>query len=137
LEKTKDSTNKNKDSMDKGWQLEGAEISFLNMENKGKSKDRNKITATTWLGDTGASCHLTNSNDRMFDVQIIKSPVKIGSSKSMTATNAPGRAQPLFLPVRTTQRLPQLHLAHNCHPQQARQLAPTPCLSDQVSNPYP
>jgi hypothetical protein len=51
-----------------------------------EKESKDKITDTTWLGDTGASCHLTNSDEGMFDVQVIKSPVKIGSGKSMTAT---------------------------------------------------
>jgi hypothetical protein len=37
------------------------------------TKSKDKITPTTWSGDTGASCHLTNSDDGMFDVQVIKS----------------------------------------------------------------
>jgi hypothetical protein len=66
------------------YKSENGETLLLNVELDEKSKD--KISATTWLGDTGASCHLTNSDEGMYDVQMIKSPVKIGSGKSMTAT---------------------------------------------------
>ncbi len=45
-----------------------------------------KIGRNTWLADSGASCHLTNSDDGMFDVQVISSPVKIGNGKALTAT---------------------------------------------------
>jgi hypothetical protein len=45
-----------------------------------------KIGPNTWLADIGASCHLTNSDDGMFDVHVISSPVKIGNRKALTAT---------------------------------------------------
>jgi hypothetical protein len=67
---------------------EGTEISLLNVEIEQDSSD--KITSTTWQGDTGASCHLcTNSDEGMFIVQMNKSPVKIGSGK--TTTNQIGK----------------------------------------------
>jgi hypothetical protein len=45
-----------------------------------------KIGPNTWLADSGASCHLTNSGDGMFDVQVISSSVIIGNGKALTAT---------------------------------------------------
>jgi hypothetical protein len=51
------------------------------------NKERtDKIGPNTWLANSGASCHLTNSDDGMFDVQVISSPVKIGNGKALTAT---------------------------------------------------
>lgn len=85
------------ETTDKGWSkvdevnskvndLKVSKVLLLNLEGKNDLKDHGKITRMTWLGDTGASCHLTNSNEGTFDVEVIKSPVKIGSSKTMTAT---------------------------------------------------
>jgi hypothetical protein len=35
---------------------------------------------------TGASCYLTNDDSTMFDVQAVRSPIKVGSGKSLMAT---------------------------------------------------
>jgi hypothetical protein len=43
--------------------------------------DHDKEGPHTWIGDTGASCHLTNSDDGMYDVEVIKSPIKIENGK--------------------------------------------------------
>jgi hypothetical protein len=49
----------------------------------GKSMEKKDsiIGPDTWLEDCGVSCHLTNSDEGMFDVQIISSPIKIKNSK--------------------------------------------------------
>jgi hypothetical protein len=50
-------------------------------------KHNAKLTKDTWLGDNGASCHLlTNDDSNMFDVQTVRSPIKVGSGKSLMAT---------------------------------------------------
>jgi hypothetical protein len=50
-------------------------------------KHNDKLTKATWLGDTGASCHLTNEDDsNMFDAQAVRSPIKVGNGKSLMAT---------------------------------------------------
>jgi hypothetical protein len=48
-------------------------------------KHNDKLTKDTWLGDTGASCHLTNGDSNMFDVHAVSSPIKVGSGKSLMA----------------------------------------------------
>jgi hypothetical protein len=48
-------------------------------------RHNDKLTKDTWLGDTGASCHLTNDDSNMFDVQAVRSPIKVGSGKSLMA----------------------------------------------------
>jgi hypothetical protein len=60
---------------------EDRELAMSNME-----KRSDKIAPNTWLADSGASCHLTNSDEGMFDVEVISSPVKIGNGKALTAT---------------------------------------------------
>lgn len=64
-------------STDKGEHL------LLGMNDSNK---KDVIGPNTWLGNTGASCHLTNDDEGMFEVTMIASPVKISSGKSMTAT---------------------------------------------------
>ena len=58
-------------------------MSFLNVKTDKELNE--KITPTTWLGDTAGSCHLTNFDEGMFNVQVMKSPMKIASSETMTA----------------------------------------------------
>ena len=44
------------------------------------------FTKNTWMGDTGASFHMTNLDDGMFETTYINKQVKVGNSKKMTAT---------------------------------------------------
>ena len=46
---------------------------------------RNKET-DLWLGDTGASTHMTNNEDGMYDCKIINSNIKVGNGKNIKAT---------------------------------------------------
>jgi hypothetical protein len=48
-------------------------------------RHNDKLTRDTWLGDTGASCHLTNDDSDMFDVQAVRTPIKVESGKSLMA----------------------------------------------------
>ena len=41
---------------------------------------------STWIGDTGASCHVTNLADGMFETTDINEQVKVVNSTKMTAT---------------------------------------------------
>jgi gag-polypeptide of LTR copia-type len=45
-----------------------------------------KFAKNLWLGDSGASCHMTCNLAGMFDCVDIKSPVKIGNGKTLMAT---------------------------------------------------
>jgi hypothetical protein len=54
------------------------DIGYLNTDN------HNRPGPNTWIGDTGASCHLTNSDDGMYDVELIQSPIKIGNGKILS-----------------------------------------------------
>ena len=40
----------------------------------------------TWIGDSGASCHMTNSDEGMFDWKRIDEEITIGNGKPMKAT---------------------------------------------------
>ena len=40
--------------------------------NKPITRKVNKYTPDIWIADTGASCHITNNDTGMFDVQILK-----------------------------------------------------------------
>ncbi len=60
---------------------ENQELEMSNIE-----KRSGKIAPNTWLADSRASCHLTNLDEGMFDVEMISSPVKIGNGKALTAT---------------------------------------------------
>jgi Reverse transcriptase (RNA-dependent DNA polymerase) len=40
----------------------------------------------TWLADSGASCHMGNTDDGMFDVKAIDEPITMGNGKSLRAT---------------------------------------------------
>jgi hypothetical protein len=44
------------------------------------------ILPTTWIGDSGASCHMCHHDDGMFDCQQDKTKIKIGNGKLLTAT---------------------------------------------------
>jgi hypothetical protein len=44
-----------------------------------------KISELTWIADTGASSHMTNSLDGMFDLQKCNTEIKLGNGKSMKA----------------------------------------------------
>ena len=39
-----------------------------------------------FIGDTGASCHMTHSDDGLFNVKEIKEPITVGNGQTMTAT---------------------------------------------------
>ena len=39
-----------------------------------------------WIGDTGASCHMTNSLDGMFNIRQISSNVQVGTGRTVTCT---------------------------------------------------
>ena len=45
-------------------------------------KDSDIFVATnTWIADSGASCHMTNSDEDLTDVKMIDEFVKIGNGK--------------------------------------------------------
>ena len=44
------------------------------------------VTENMWLGDSGASCHMTCSTAGMYDCEMINSSVKIGNGKLLKAT---------------------------------------------------
>ena len=52
--------------------------------NKRMTVDR--FTNNTWIEDTGASYHVTNLADNMFENTDINKQVKVGNGKNMTAT---------------------------------------------------
>jgi len=44
-------------------------------------ENNNKMRHDLWIADSGASTHITNSEDGMFDTRRIREPVKIGDSR--------------------------------------------------------
>ncbi len=54
--------------------------------NEGENKQKAKYTSNTWVADSGASCHMTNSDLGMMNVKHIDENVKIGNGKSLKAT---------------------------------------------------
>jgi hypothetical protein len=45
-----------------------------------------KNMGNLWLADLGASCHMTFSEEGMYDCKEVRVPIKIGNGKSMVAT---------------------------------------------------
>lgn len=45
-----------------------------------------KTLANIWLGDSGASCHMTNDDSGMFDFKTINDNIKIGNGRMLKAT---------------------------------------------------
>ena len=45
-----------------------------------------KFTTNTWIGDTGATSHMTNSNKGLTNVKVINERIKMGNGKFMVAT---------------------------------------------------
>ena len=45
-----------------------------------------KLTNDTWITDSGATCHITNSLDGMFDTKSIQESIKIGTGKEAYTT---------------------------------------------------
>ena len=48
--------------------------------------ETNKFTKNTWIGDTGATSHMTNSSEGLQEVTTINEQIKMGNAKYMTAT---------------------------------------------------
>ena len=55
------------------------ELAFPSLEGTEFSRD-------TWLADSGASCHMGNSDDGMFDATVIDEPITLGNGKALRAT---------------------------------------------------
>lgn len=51
-----------------------------------KKRKLNNQIPHLWIGDSGASCHMTCSDEGMFDCRQIQSSVKIGNGKTLSAT---------------------------------------------------
>ena len=45
-----------------------------------------EFSSDTWIGDSGASCHMTNQSDGMFEIRDIDEDITIGNGKPMKAT---------------------------------------------------
>ena len=61
------------------------ETSMKCVECDGKDSDI-FVATNTWIADSGASCHMTNSDEDLTDVKMIDEFVKIGNGKEMRAT---------------------------------------------------
>jgi len=45
-----------------------------------------KLTDDTWITDSGATCHIRNNMEGMFDIENVHKSVKIGTGKETCAT---------------------------------------------------
>ena len=50
-------------------------VNFFSNNNNNNNSNSNGISENVWLGDSGASCHMTNNDAAMFDCTSIKSEV--------------------------------------------------------------
>ena len=88
--------------------LHATEIEEANVDRKGDARHKNKneiekgkglsellvnfgakevaLSENTWIGDSGASCHMTNDDNGMFDCKQIDEDIMIGNGKPMKAT---------------------------------------------------
>lgn len=57
----------------------------INVNMNTKNNHSNNLKGI-WLGDSGASCHMTCDEDGMYDCREIKSPIKIGDGRTLYAT---------------------------------------------------
>ena len=78
------------------------ELRMKNVQEEGvlmASNQSNKFTKDTWVGDTGATSHMTNSDKGLIDVQMINEQIRVGNGKFMIATKK-GR-----LPAQSSSRM--------------------------------
>ena len=64
---------------------EVAEMVFMSKEEIIPVKN-DKFSKNTCLGDTGATTHMFNKDDGMFDVKEVRIPIKIGNGRALMAT---------------------------------------------------
>ena len=50
------------------------------------TNESNKFTKETWVGDTGATSHMTNSDKGLINAQTINEQIRVGNGKYMIAT---------------------------------------------------
>ena len=62
-----------------------AEVTLCMNEVTMKAKEMN-MDEWTWIGDSGASCHMTNNDTGMYEVQTIQDEITIGNGKPLIAT---------------------------------------------------
>ena len=60
-------------------------VNFSNTNNNNRNSNSNGISEKFWLGDSGASCHMTNNDAAMFDCTSIKSEVQYGNGGMLVA----------------------------------------------------
>jgi hypothetical protein len=65
---------------------DGAFIHVDKEENNANFTAKKNISNDLCLGDSGASCHMTDSNEGMYNCRDIKSPIKIGDGRTLYAT---------------------------------------------------
>ncbi|CAJ1937522.1 unnamed protein product [Cylindrotheca closterium] len=59
-------------------------IAMANMD-KWKSEEM-KLTPQTWFGDSAASTHMCNDDTNLYDYDVIREEIKVGSGKTIVAT---------------------------------------------------
>jgi glutaredoxin len=63
-----------------------SEFSCYASENQVKGKIGIRQVPNIWIGDSGASCHITCTDAGMYDCRRINSAVKIGNGKLLRVT---------------------------------------------------
>ena len=64
--------------------IEPKEINFMSKESKKNSKE---VESQVWIGDTGASCHMTNSMEGLTNLRSIDSKIIFGNGEQLKATH--------------------------------------------------
>ena len=68
----------------KKGEIDAKDFAYVQVDKVISRENKNGKT-NIWLADSGASTHMGNSDEGMFDVKVIKSPVKIGNGKTVMA----------------------------------------------------
>jgi hypothetical protein len=72
------------------------------------NESEGKINKNTWLADSGASSHMTNNDEGMFNVKIVESKITIGDGKTLTSHKV-GSIKMTFQNMEGTQSTVTLH----------------------------
>ncbi len=85
FKKKREEGNKNKETASNAQQSEDSKKDESEVVLMSTVVKDSKISELTWIADTGASSHMTNSLDGMFDLQDCNTEMKLGNGKSMKA----------------------------------------------------
>jgi hypothetical protein len=67
-------------------QVEPEELSIIKVEERGLISVEKEISKQIWVGDSGASCYKTNSEERLHNWRPVKKRVRMGIGSILEAT---------------------------------------------------